>query len=295
MNDKVRQGIGSQDPNLGQVDNPQGHEGDPPGGNDYQPQNKWEERALAMGWKPKEDWHGDDEDWTPAREYVRVGEVLESNRRLQSRIDRNEADFNSRLDSVQEFHRNQLQMQRENLEAKRDKAAEDGDMEDYREANAEIKKLDEQQTTTQQQPTTGIPITETPEVKAYLQSNPWIAGNDPKAVFARQKFIDFIEANKTNQQATVADALNYMENQVNEFYPGQNEDPNNVDPRRRASMGDKGGGPAPRGKSTRALAWEDLTKEEVGMYNKFYKGQDKEKFLKTVADCRQADREAARG
>ena len=36
-----------------------------------------EEKALARGWKPEEDWSGDPEAWTDARNYVQHGELMD--------------------------------------------------------------------------------------------------------------------------------------------------------------------------------------------------------------------------
>ena len=35
-----------------------------------------EERASAQGWRPKDEWDGDPDEWVSAREFVRAGELF---------------------------------------------------------------------------------------------------------------------------------------------------------------------------------------------------------------------------
>ena len=43
---------------------------------EVKPPSKWESSARAGGWVPLEEWQGDPDDWTDAREFVKKGELF---------------------------------------------------------------------------------------------------------------------------------------------------------------------------------------------------------------------------
>jgi hypothetical protein len=244
------------------------------------PEDSWEQRAEEMGWVPEEDWKGDPELWTPAREFVKFGEVLEANKRLHSKIDHMENQFSNRLDNLQQFHEHKLKAERARLTADRDAAAEEADMEAYKRANDGLEALDKKPENLK--PANPMEnIVNHPSTQAFIQKNPWIKGQDPKGVYGQKIFTDWLTQNINNPNAILEDGLKFVEDEVSKSFP-----PRNKNRERTNQMGERKGGPKKSG-SKLSITMDDLTPMEKDMFQSFGSSYKTEKdFLQAVLDAR---------
>lgn len=86
------------------VDLPEGGEGAPEGGGEGE-SNKYEDLARAEGWRPKEQFRGDPDEWVDAETFVRRGREINpilrrNNERLQSEINRLGGQLKEATDAV---------------------------------------------------------------------------------------------------------------------------------------------------------------------------------------------------
>lgn len=103
-----------------------------------------EKRAMSRGWKPKDQWEGDPEDWRSAREHVERGEMIG---KIMSQ-DRELGDLKKAVQFMTEQHRKEFvkgyQKAVEELKAQRDAALEDGNLRVVQQLNDKIGEVKEQ-------------------------------------------------------------------------------------------------------------------------------------------------------
>lgn len=246
-----------------------------------------EKKATGLGWRPKDEWKGDEDDWTGAKRFLQTREIIESNKHLRSDIDKMNHEFDNRIQNLQKFHQQNLNTQIQSLKDKRDSAAQDADMETYHAAN---KQLDDLQTqpaplndnNDQQQFVTNI--VNHPVTQSFINENPWIKEQGAKGVYGQKIFADWVTQNTNNPNAILEEGLKLVKESVNREFPQNN-------PNREAnqSMGDKGGG-ARKTTPKNRLSMSDLSREENNIWHAMgstWKNQ--EDFLIAVADARKGE------
>lgn len=252
----------------------------------------WEDQARDMGWVPENEWTGKPENWSPAREFVRVGQVLEANQRLHSKIDhieeKLERKFDARLEQANKYHRQQMELQRQNLNTKMRQAVEDSDTDAYDVAKQELDNLDKADEVEDVDASTGNAAQELlkqPVVQEFIQRNPYITdGTTPKGAYGQAVWNQWVHQNATNPNAMIEEGLELVEKKVAESFPEKN-------PRRENArkVTQRGRGPSGRQSKT-TLTFDDLTHEEKQMYDSFGASySSKEEFLQAVADNREGD------
>lgn len=161
-----------------------------------------EARARAMGWRPQDEFRGDPGNWRSAEEFVSRGEnempILRENLRrttdqvteLQSRLARQEQEFNTRVERLDRMGTAALDRQRADLERQWGNsmynAAANGDMDAYRQLEqnraasmaefdrqaAEIKQpAKPEQTQPQGQPQ--MSTEDSTRIEGWIGRNPW--------------------------------------------------------------------------------------------------------------------------
>ena len=243
-----------------------------------------EKKASGMGWRPKDEWKGDEDDWSSAKRFLQTREIIESNKHLRSDIDKMNFDFDSRIQNLQKFHQQNLNSQIQSLKDKRDSAAADADMETYQAANEQLDVLQKQPApvnvdNNQQQFVANI--VNHPVTQSFIQENPWINENGAKGTFGKKIFADWVNQNANNPNAILEQGLSLVKESVNREFP-------QINPNRETnqSMGEKGGG-ARRSVSRNKLTMNDLTRVENNIWHAMGNTWKSEKeFLQAVADDR---------
>lgn len=140
-----------------------------------------EDRAAAMGWRPKEDWKGDTSGWIDAETFVERGEkimpVLKSNMgRLEetnASLARELADLKVKYEGFKGFQDNFKAQALEQARAELREAAADGDVERFDKVQKQIDATQAQE-----------PNTEATD--AWAKRNPWYETDVEMTVYANQ-------------------------------------------------------------------------------------------------------------
>lgn len=100
---------------------------DAPEGQDEaaQPNPEAEKVARLMGWKPKEEWRGDQTNWRPAEDFLR--ETPEINRSLRKKVEASEGKLSRVIAEVAKLSTDQRQRMGAEAEARLKAAVESGD------------------------------------------------------------------------------------------------------------------------------------------------------------------------
>jgi len=85
--------------------------------------SKWEEKALAQGWKPKTDFEGDPEDWRSARDFVERGELFGA-------LNKAKAELNAMKKVYQEVELKSYKKAIDDLKSLHKEAVHNGDVEE---------------------------------------------------------------------------------------------------------------------------------------------------------------------
>jgi hypothetical protein len=145
-----------------------------------------EDEARKQGWVPRSEFRGDPEDWTPADEYLRMGDpkylrklARDQKRELRKLAQAREQDaqaFAARLDRFEAMSKAQRAKLYGDIETARRQAVEAGDTAEYDRLNKVEADLYEQEQATGK--TTAKKDTAKadephPDVEAWVQDNPW--------------------------------------------------------------------------------------------------------------------------
>lgn len=223
-------------------------------------------RAMEAGWRPKEEWDGDPEDWVDAAEFNRRGELftkIESQRKelnelrktMRSLQDHNakirEAEFDRALKLLKE-------QKREALEAgEHDKVVSlDDEIDEVRDQKAEAKARETAENTQTQGPD--------PRFLRWVEDNKWYA-QDPEM---RQMADDIGTAYaKSHPGSDPSDVLKYVEGRVRKVYPEKFANPRRD--RANAVEGSAGVRKTPSQKSDDDVSDVQLTEDEERVMRNF--------------------------
>lgn len=139
-----------------------------------------EDRALTMGWTPKDQFKGDPEKWVDAETFVKRGEeflpfLKANNRRLEQALDRAQketAALKSSIDEVKQFYSKSEQRAyeraRKDLEAELEQAAQAGDVEGVKSVTKDIAELERDIAKPKPEK-----AATSPDFDAFVKDNPW--------------------------------------------------------------------------------------------------------------------------
>ena len=231
--------------------------------------NPVEDKAREGGWKPKEDWQGEPDEWRSAEVFNERGEWIDKHKAQQKRMDDLETTFTSRLDNQRKFMDQQAEAQRNELIRKRDDAIDEADREKANKFQDDIDSLKK----------TEDPVTNGNDNQAVMDSwnasNPWILGSDPKAAYGKQQFSTYQQ-----QGMTAAQAISKMEADVTQAFPDINSQRHNAPLQ-------EGGTPAGGKAKARSLTMADITSDERKFYHSMPGAwKNDAEFLQTVQDVR---------
>lgn len=245
-----------------------------------------EQRARAMGWRPQEEFNGDQSKWKTADEFVAKGEndlpVLRENLRrttstitdLQARMARQEQDFKSTISRVEKMSEAALQRQRDQLEsnwaAAQRNATASGDLEHYDRLEAgkkaAIADFDRQvgevrQPAVQEQPKP-TPQSEDPVFQAWHKKNPWYLTDHEMTAVAEAYSQTLVRQNPTQPlEDNMRDTENWMRKRYPEKFGVTAGAPPAVE----------GGGTRMTASASRGKGWNDLPGDARAQGAKFIK------------------------
>lgn len=157
-----------------------------------------EEKARLQGWRPKEEFHGNPDDWVDAKEFVRGGSFMKEINRLKNII-------NTMSSTITKSEERAYKRAVEELTKQKEVARLQGDIDSYEKALQQEQALKQEFDTVT--PVGGSPtppvdvnqIRQTEYFKRFEAQNPWVNGTDAmsraKQTFATQVAVDLEKAN----------------------------------------------------------------------------------------------------
>lgn len=229
----------------------------------------FEKDAMAKGWKPKDEFEGNPDDWRPAKQFVEWHEVVTDSRNLKKQLKGMQKSYNRDIQGLNLFHKAQLETKEKEIMARFNRAVEDGDKAT---ANAALKEHGEVQA--QKEAVSKDSGKDPAQIKAeWEMENVWIYNqNDPKSAFANTAYNMAL-----SKGMGMEEALEFVDTRIAEKFPTKK----NVNPNRQGdpdSLPSKGLG----GKSNK-LAMSQVSSSEKELRS-FFKSDDE--FLAAVTNSR---------
>lgn len=155
--------------------------------------------ARDMGWRPKEEFKGDPEQWKPATDFIRAGHDIQKNLGKELKSLRSTVDTMQRTSTT--LLEQRLAEQREELTNRFNAAVEDGDADTARKLSTQIDKL--------APPKAGPP----PEATAFAEKHAAWFNKDPLATALA------VETSNKLAHLSVGEQLAAAEREVRRAYP----------------------------------------------------------------------------
>ena len=182
-----------------------------------------EEKAMSMGWRPKEQFEGDEEEFIDAKEFVRrqpLFDRIESQNKQLKNVTKALESFKTHYTKVEEAA---VQKALNQLKAQRKHALTEGDGDSFELFDDEIKKAEQQLSAIEQAKNQPI-VEETvvhPEWQAFQSRNPWY-----NTTGYMRKFADEIGAELATKGVAPTDVLKQVEQAVRKEFPHKFVNPN---------------------------------------------------------------------
>jgi len=245
-----------------------GGEGDDSGADEWVP-TPMEEKALARGWKPEENWSGDPEAWTDARNYVQHGELMDKiskqsveNKKLSKSMDLFKKMQSGIQKTAVEEAKKQLLADKVTAYENQDFAAVVGIEEDIKIADAELQATDEVFVNPEE--------TRAADFADYYNNewkpkNTWYSTNKVMKAYSDQIGVDYY--NK-NPDIDPSDVFKYVDAEMKENFP---EEFGNQNRQRPAAVGGGQVGGQSGGRSTVNKLVSKLSKVEREIGDEYVK------------------------
>lgn len=234
-----------------------------------------EQRAIEMGWRPKEEFDGDESDFIDATEFVRRKPLFEKIDNVGKEL----KETRKALKALQEHHAKVRESEYQNaLKALREEkkaALESGDADALIEVDDKIAeaKAQEAVSRTQAQQEAATPH---PNFVQWAQRNPWYRTDGELTMVADQIGTAYAAS---NPQLSPDDVLKYVEQRVKKIYPDKFTNPNKSRP-----SAVEGGTATPAKKSSDDLSSYPLTDEERKVMQTFVRQgiMTKEEYIRDL-------------
>lgn len=233
--------------------------------------NETEQRAIEQGWKPKDQWEGDEADWVSAKAFLKFGEVQSELKRVRSEATQKE----KVIKAMKDYHLNVKEDAKkeviESLKKQKQIAIRDEDYQKAAQLDAQMEEIVERVDKTykksdeQLQQIENQPVGPPPEFFEWNKKNSWYRYGDADEITQEADMLAIGYANK-HPTAAYTDVLGYVEKQIKKMYPEK------FDMKGRASAVDEGGSTAPQknDKKIRLTEAEKRAAEEFGLSYEAY-------------------------
>lgn len=235
-----------------------------------------EQRARDQGHRPLEEFDGPEANWKTPEKYLQDGELINKIKSLQTRMDSQQQEFDTRLKNSNKLHKARQESEIKALKEEQRNAVIDSDTNKYDSTQKKIEDLESQ--TLDDEPVKGK---SDPVMAAWEEKNPWINDDSDfkKRPVAQDVWSKFL---KSNPEATTEQALIHVDAKLKEVFPE-----NNTNPRREQQNTMENNNRSSGNRKSKELTMNDLTQEERQEWDLFANDMFSEKeFLKTVKDLR---------
>lgn len=217
--------------------------------------SKVELEAYEMGWRPKDHFDGDPDDFISAREYVRYGKLQNALKESKQELDAVKSDVQKQIERAKAMADKEYQARIEELEQQKKQAVYDADIEAYNKADQQQKELKNNE---YQQPVMSKPQL----IQEWEAKNEWVNNpNDERAIEASSLYATYVNniapvkyKEHVDANVIISDALKYVEDKM-----GLNKQEAVVNPMRKSAPVTSVKKPV---EATKKLTINDLTREE---------------------------------
>lgn len=226
-----------------------------------------EQKALEMGWRPREEFDGDDETFIDAKEFVNrapLFEKISSQSKQLKRLEQALSGLQTHYTKVQET---EYKRALKDLKAQQERAVEEGDLPTYHALNERREAIEEEHHALKQELVVPNEPQVPQELQQWIQRNPWFNTQEHMRVFADKASDQFAPKVRAGLMTT-AEALREVEKLVREEFPGKFRNPNKDKPSAVEGGAAKGG--------SRTSGDIELTADEKRIMNAVLSTKDKD-------------------
>lgn len=176
----------------------------------------WEEQAIGQGWKPKEEWEGNPDDWRPAKEFVERGELFGKISNQSGEIKELRKALNYLVDHHQKVKDIEFKRAVEHLKGQKKLALEDGDADKLIAVDEALLELKESAKQSKQIDIVKENPNPTPGFVEFVQTNPWYNADKEMKDFADEVGVGYFQR---NPGVAEKDLYDYVTKRVKQAFP----------------------------------------------------------------------------
>jgi len=147
-----------------------------------------ETRAMAHGWKPKDEWEGDPEEWVSARQFIKNGELFERINSYKHKIIGLEKSVNTLVKHNENIYETGYKDAVDNLKSERRLAMQEGDLDKVEKIEEKMEGLRETHIKETQSRTEALQQAKAPEMHPgftnWVEKNTWYGRNSGMTGYA---------------------------------------------------------------------------------------------------------------
>jgi len=206
-----------------------------------------ERDQMTHGWRPKDQWKGDSDDWVNAKRFKEKGDMLSEMGRLKSDIGETKKDFGDRLKNATMFINMQNNVLRQELEKTKDQLIKLGDVDGVKDIDKQLKAIPDEEKAGDTKKADNLKLLD------WKEKNDWVFDESSE----KFKFADNHFKIASTKGMSMKESLKYVDEKVADKYPDKVSQVNQR--RNEPGLGEtggksggtgKGGGAVPRGSWT---------------------------------------------
>jgi hypothetical protein len=188
-----------------------------------------EQKAMELGWRPKEEFSGDEEAFVDAKEFVNRQPLFDKITSQSKHIKRVEQTLEALKQHQDKITKSAYEKAMRDLKAQQERAVEDGDLTQYHALNEKQKEIEQEHQELQATLKTPVEPQVHPELQEWIARNSWFETQPHMRVFADQ-YSDQFAAKVRAGIMTSGEALKEIEKAVRNEFPNKFRNPNKDKP-----------------------------------------------------------------
>lgn len=188
-----------------------------------------EQKAMELGWRPKEEFDGDEEAFVDAKEFVQRQPLFDKITSQSKHIKRVEATVAALQEHYNKVNDAAYRAAMKDLKAELDRSIEEGDLQTYHALNEKKQDLEQEHRQLKQELHKPAEPQVHPELQEWIARNPWFETQPHMRVFA-DTYSDQFAAKVRAGLMTSAEALKEIEKAVRAEFPNKFRNPNKDKP-----------------------------------------------------------------
>lgn len=231
-----------------------------------------EKEQLAHGWRPKDLWDGDPDDYVSARKFKQTGDLLSQIGKLKTEVKDTTAGMESRLKNATLFINAQNNMLRQQLQEAKTTAIKQGNVDEVTKIDKQLSDIPEEEDTADADDPTML--------LEWKANNTWVFDESSE----KFKFADNHFRIALAKKMPMPKALEYVDEKVREKYPDK---PSDVNQRRNEpGLGEAGGRGTGKKSGKNVVPRSQWTDEEKQVAASLADNFNDDEITQMVADSR---------